>query len=120
MKVMNRSSKSSGGGARRSRVQHRSNLLLIVLAGLVVFNVRSFLFGADFALAGYTDFSQFYSGATIVRDGNGSQLYTYDAQAAMQKEMFATAENRSGPVLYYHPAFEILAFVPLTYTRYEV
>jgi hypothetical protein len=50
---------SSRSGPRRSRKQHLSNLLLILLAGLTVFNIRSFWYGIDFAVAGYTDFSQF-------------------------------------------------------------
>ena len=111
--------KGSRSGPRRSRRQHLSNLLLILLAGLTVFNIRSFCYGIDFAVAGYTDFSQFYAGATIVRDGSGQNLYTYELQENVQKELYSTAENRTGPVLYYHPAFEILIFVPLTYTSYS-
>jgi len=76
------------------------------------------LYGIDFALEGYTDFSQFYAGAKIVRDGSGHDLYTYEMQESIQKQLYSTAENRTGPVLYYHPAFEILAFIPLTYSSY--
>ena len=87
--------------------------------GLTVFNIRSFCYGIDFAVAGYIDFSQFYAGATIVRDGKGPDLYTYEMQENVQKQLYSTAENRTGPVLYYHPAFEILIFLPLTYMSYS-
>jgi hypothetical protein len=85
---------------------------------LTVFNIRSFWYGIDFAVAGYTDFSQFYAGATIVRDGLGQDLYTYETQENIQKQLYSTAENRTGPLSTNHPAFEILAFLPLAYTSY--
>jgi len=103
---------------RRSRRQHLSNLILIVLAGLTVFNIKSFWYGIDAALDGYTDFSAFYSGARIVRDGSGPDLYDYETQEKLQKQLYATAESRTGPAPYYHPPFEILAFLPLTYMPY--
>ena len=105
-------------GPRRSRRQHLSNLLLILLGGLTVFNIRSFWFGIDFALEGYTDFSQFYAGAMIVREGLGQSLYTYEVQENIQRQLYSTAENRTGPLVTNHPAFEILIFLPLTYTSF--
>jgi Glycosyltransferase family 87 len=105
-------------GPRRSRRQHLSNLLLILLGGLTVFNVRSFWYGIDFAFEGYTDFSQFYAGAMSIRDGLGEDLYTYEVQENIQKQLYSTAENRTGPLVSPHPAFEILIFLPLTYTSY--
>jgi hypothetical protein len=92
--------------------------LLILFAGLTLFNIRSFLYGIDNAIQGYTDFSAFYSAAILVRDGSGQQLYTYGAQEDVQKQLFATAESRTGPAPYYHPSFEVLAFLPLTYLSY--
>ncbi len=108
----------TASGPRRSRRQHLSNLLFILLAGLTVFNVKSFWYGIDLAFKGYTDFSQFYAGAKVVRDGLGENLYTYETQETAQKRLYSTAEYRTGPVLFYHPAFEILAFLPVTYFSY--
>ena len=102
----------------RSRRQHLSNLVFILLAGLTAFNIKSFWYGLNSALEAYTDFSQFYAGAIIVRDGLGQDLYTYETQEKMQKQLYSTAESRTGPVLYYHAPFEILAFLPLTYVSY--
>jgi len=103
---------------RRSRRQHVSNLLFILLAGMTVFNVRSFWNGVGAALEGYTDFSAFYSGAVLIRNGAGPDLYDYETQAKTQRELFAGAGSRTGPAPYYHPPFELLAFLPMTDTSY--
>jgi hypothetical protein len=92
--------------------------LFILLAGLTVFNVRSFLPGVDAALEGYTDFSAFYSAAVLIRNGAGHDLYDYETQEKTQKELYASAGSRTGPAPYYHPPFELLAFLPMTFTSY--
>jgi hypothetical protein len=108
----------SESGRGRSRRQHLSNLVFILLAGLTVFNIKSFWYGLDSALEAYTDFSQFYAGAIIVRNGLGQDLYTYETQEKLQQQLYSTADSRTGPVLYYHAPFEILIFLPLTYASY--
>jgi Glycosyltransferase family 87 len=103
----------------RTRKQHLRNLLLIVIGGCLVFNARSFWWGKERAFEGYTDYCQFYAGATAIREGLGERLYTYEAQQEIQQKLFGTTESRTGPLFFYHAPYEILLFVPLTYGSYR-
>jgi hypothetical protein len=56
-----------------------------------------------------------YTGASIVRQGNGAKLYDLHAQATVQGQLF-----KGQPLLYYdHPPFEALLFGPLTVLSYS-
>ncbi len=69
-------------------------------------------------LNGYSDFSSFYSAATIVRDGGGQHLYEPEKQWAVQKKLFPYVPVRKGPLLFNHARFEALIYLPLAYLPY--
>jgi hypothetical protein len=68
-----------------------------------------------YGLGASADFIQFYSAGKIVADGQGARLYDYDLQLANQQKF----TEHSVPMLYNHPPFEALAFVPLSYFSYS-
>jgi hypothetical protein len=62
-----------------------------------------------------TDFITFYAGASIVRRGNGVNLYQLETQAAA----FRSVLGRESPEHFLHPAFEAVALAPLTFLSIE-
>jgi hypothetical protein len=56
----------------------------------------------------HSDFGQFYSAASMVRDGRGNELYNPSLQAKYQ------AGITPNHVFYFRPPFHALAFVPFT------
>jgi hypothetical protein len=61
------------------------------------------------------DFTIFYSGARIVLDGRGAELYSTEVQRHYQRRLFA----RPHPLPYNHPPFELLPFLPLAMLPYR-
>ena len=59
--------------------------------------------------AGYFDFVLYYSGAKIINDGNGAQLYDLQVQKAYQKD-FGVA-NMDRPLPFNHLPYELLALL---------
>ena len=72
----------------------------------------------DLIRKGYPDFSTFYSGASIVRQGLGKQLYDEATQYRIQLQFAAGVSIRQGPLPYIHPPFEALLFIPFTWVSY--
>jgi hypothetical protein len=68
---------------------------------------------------GYTDFTVYYTGATILREGLGHQLYNRQVQYQVQESFAGHIPFRRGPLPYIHPPFEALIFVPLTLLPYS-
>lgn len=71
-------------------------------------------------LAGYGDFSSFYSGGLLVRQGKGGLLYNPHEEWRVQQEFASTVDIRKGPIPFIRPPFYALVFVPLTYFSYPV
>ncbi len=86
--------------------------MMVVAHSVLVYKARERL------LHGYSDFSSFYSAATIVRDGGGQHLYESEKQWAVQKKLFPYVPVRKGPLLFNHPPFEALIYLPLAYLPY--
>lgn len=63
---------------------------------------------------GHFDFISFYSAGAIVRDGRAAELY----RQATQDEYQRRTCGRPFPLLFYHPPFEALVFVPLSFLAY--
>ncbi len=59
---------------------------------------------------GYFDFVLYYSGAKIINDGNGAQLYDLEVQREYQKE-FGVAYRRDRALPFNHPPYELLALL---------
>jgi hypothetical protein len=66
---------------------------------------------------GYQDFTIFYTGARLVRTGQGSSLYNPATQYRTQLD-FAHVPIRKGPLPFNHPPFEALLFLPFTWLGY--
>ncbi len=68
---------------------------------------------------GLSDFAAFYTAGRIVGDGQGSRLYDDALQESVQRSLVPQAVQRRGvTLLYNHPPFEALLFVPLARFSY--
>jgi hypothetical protein len=72
----------------------------------------------DYIRAGYFDFVLYYSGAKIVNDGKGTQLFDLAAQREYQKG-FGGGEKRSD-LPFNHPPYELLPLLPLANFSFPV
>ncbi|HYW40796.1 MAG TPA: glycosyltransferase family 87 protein [Terriglobales bacterium] len=66
---------------------------------------------------GYQDFTIYYMGASLLRNGQASALYDLPTQYRTQST-FTRVPIRLGPLPYNHPPFEALLFVPFTLLGY--
>jgi hypothetical protein len=66
---------------------------------------------------GYQDFTIYYTGARLLRNGQASALYNLSTQYRTQLT-FAHVPIRQGPLPFNHPPFEALLFVPFTLLDY--
>lgn len=65
----------------------------------------------------YRDFKIFYSGARILHDYPGTELYNFDLQARVQTELLHIKPEEALP--YNHPPFELLLFLPVISLPYS-
>src|SRR5918998_1396848 len=72
----------------------------------------------DYIRAGYFDFVLYYSGAKIVNDGKGTQLFDLAAQREYQKG-FGGGKKRSD-LPFNHPPYELLPLLPLANFSFPV
>jgi hypothetical protein len=99
-----------------SRSHHR--LLRILVAGMLCLHLLFFVTLRQRIQRGYPDFTVFYTGAKIVREGLSRRMYDADVQNQVQKEFTGNINSRRGPLPYIHPPFEALLFLPLTWLPY--
>ena len=85
---------------------------------LLLFHLMLFWHAKDDALKGSADFSAFYAAVRMVRSGQGPQLYDIAAQGRMQSVLYRKVTTRSGTLIYDHPPFEALLYLPLAYVSY--
>lgn len=78
--------------------------LIAVYYALIFFGFK------DRMLHGASDFASFYAAGTLVRSGQGGQVYDYAAQEKVQENFIRL---RGAPLLYVHAPFELLIFLPL-------
>jgi hypothetical protein len=86
---------------------------------LIIFHVRLFWRTRELVFAGYGDFASFYAASSLVKAGSGSKIYDFDTQARIQAELFPHVGIRQAPMLYTHPPFQVLLFLPLAYLSYS-
>lgn len=99
----------------------KSNLkpvLFAVFSYLFLSHIFLFWHAKNEALRGLADFSIFYNAARIVHAGVGHHLYNIATQEKVQSALYPKATMRNGLLLYDHPPFEILLFLPLAYFSY--
>ena len=94
--------------------------LFLFLAGMLSVHLILAWNSLDLIRKGYPDFTIFYSGGSILRQGLARQLYDEATQYRVQQEFAAGVSIRQGPLPYNHPPFEALAFIPLTWMRYPI
>jgi hypothetical protein len=85
----------------------------LLLAGLVWMAISNgvFLWKARVLMEqGYGDFANFYTAGTLLRRGQGSDLYNRAAQWKVQQEFASQVKIRQGPQVYLRPPFEALLF----------
>jgi hypothetical protein len=92
--------------------------LFALFAFLLIFHFLLFWHAKNNALKGSADFSGYYAAVRMVRLGQGSQLYNIAAQGRMQSLLFPKVTTRNGTLVYEHPPFETLLFLPLAYFSY--
>ncbi len=61
------------------------------------------------------DFSAFYTGGAIVRDGLGARLYDADLQTRYQQQILQGRSFKDGVLLYNYPPHAVFIFVPLAW-----
>ena len=84
----------------------------IAIHGFFLWGIRDRIVRAD------PDFTAYYTAAKIVRAGDGKQLYDPHHLQAVQRQFANDSDIRKGPLLYIHPPFEALLFVPLSFVPY--
>lgn len=95
-------------------------LLFLFLAGMLSLHLIIAWDSIDLIRKGYPDFTTFYSGASILRQGLGRQLYDEQTQYRVQQQFAAEVSIRQGPLPYIHPPFEALLFIPFTWVSYPI
>ena len=86
--------------------------------GMIALHCTVFWLARYRLLAGSPDFSIFYTAGLMVRHGQGSVLYSDQAQGAAWREVVPGTDVRDHPLPFNHPPFEALLFVILTYLPY--
>ncbi len=82
----------------------------LVLAALLAAEGFGIYYFRDRILKGETDFASFYAAVRVVQQGEGAELYRYETQRRAQSHEFP---ERSVPLLFYHPPFQLILFLPL-------
>jgi Glycosyltransferase family 87 len=88
------------------------------LVGMLLIHIITFWQLRGYVLAGYPDFTIFYTAGKIVRLGMWPQLYNDPLQYRIQLEFASGVHIRKGNLPYNHPPFEALLYVPFTYLSY--
>jgi len=90
-------------------------LVLILNLSIGLSYVGLWLMQAQGGLFWRADFSAFYTGWAIVRDGQGAHLYDLDVQARYQREILGGRSFAEGLLPYGNPPYATLPFVPLAW-----
>ncbi|MGH7970515.1 MAG: glycosyltransferase family 87 protein, partial [Limisphaerales bacterium] len=104
-----------------SLFMNRRNLqtfLFAFFSFLLVLHVIFFGQAKDAALKGGAGLSSFYSAVKMVQSGQGSQLYDIAAKGRYQAKLFPDVTTRNGTLIFLHPPFEALLYLPLAYVSY--
>ena len=94
-------------------------LLFAFFSFLLLFHLMLFWHAKDNALKGSADFSIFYTAAKMIQRGQGAQLYDIAAQGRLESVLYPKVTARGGTLIYDHPPFEALLFLPLAFISYS-
>ena len=104
--------------SRISLPQYRGKFATLFLLAMTISHGVMLFKVAPFLKNGYQDFTTFYTAGTMVRSGQGSNLYDLDAQYRTEKKFAPNVPIRQAALPYMHPPFEALLFVPFTFLGY--
>lgn len=105
---------------KRPQAHSGSRFATLVWVGIFLLfacQVVVFIIGARTPFAGLVDLRAFYAAGTILRTGQGAQLYDYDFQNAVQN---AAVSPRPDALPFLYPAFAALPFLPLSLLTYRM
>jgi hypothetical protein len=88
--------------------------VLILNAGLAISYIGLWLIAARQDLLWRADFSAFYTGWAIVRDGHGSQLYDFDLQSRYQQSILENRSFSDGLLPFTYPPHVAFFFAPIS------
>ena len=91
-------------------------IALLVFVATALGHFLVFRLAMPKVLGGYYDFAAYYAATQIIKDGSGRDLYNYDTQLTAQQRF---SPVRTRPLLYNHPPFEALVFLPFGYFPYS-
>ena len=93
-------------------------ILVTFLAAMIVVHAWMFFSLRSKIVAGYPDFTIFYTAGKCIIQGRGRQLYDLETQFAIQREFASEVKQRESPLPFNHPPFEALLFAPLARLPY--
>jgi hypothetical protein len=92
-----------------------TRFVLILNLSLAVSSIGLWLIAAHAGLFWRADFSAFYTGWSIVRDGNGAQLYDLNLQTTYQQRILDGRSFSEGLLPYINPPHATIPFAPLAW-----
>ena len=96
---------------------YRLTLAALVAASLI-FHLAVLWESRKQIAAGYGDFIIFYTGAQIVKDGKGKELFNVETQNAYQAKF--DVPKLDWPLPFNHAPYELLLFLPLAHFSYPL
>ncbi|MGA9354722.1 MAG: glycosyltransferase family 87 protein [Terriglobales bacterium] len=90
----------------------------LFLLALTIINAAFVWYVSPKLQRGYQDFTAFYCGAKMIRDGEGAQLYDLRLQYQVQMQFAPNVDIRQVALPYNHPPFEALLFLPLACLKF--
>ena len=83
---------------------------LVIFSGIFFVRILGLMITSKNTM--YSDFIAFFTAAKMVASGVASQLYNLDIQASFQQKIIYPYRHELLP--YFHPPFQIIAWLPLT------
>lgn len=92
---------------------HAVRILLLIHTLLAAGYLAVWVFGMDEGLLWRTDFTAFYTGWRIARDGQTEHLYDFAVQRRYQQQILGGRQMEDGLLPYLNPPQATLVFLPL-------
>ncbi len=90
-------------------------IILILNSGIAISTFGLWIIAAAQGLLWRADFSAYYTGWAMVRDGLGAQLYDFDLQSSYQQQILGGRSFADGLLSFINPPHTALIFLPLSW-----
>ncbi len=90
-------------------------ILFLVFTANITAHLFVFRLAVGKVLAGHYDFAAYYGATQVIKEGLGKDLYQYETQLRIQQQF---SPDRKRPLLFNHPAFEALIYLPFGYVSF--